>query len=331
MFWLIDIRFQLAYSLNYKSTASAPQYTSFQTLSLSTVTELFPPPLSFHSSFFVLTSQHCPISIHSTYHISTLVILHSHHITSDHSIFSISLQMPDGTSLKLNFLPLDLPLIVPLKPILVVSCIGTADYLLLFWSPPQGGFKSVWTMPPRHSADSHPEDLCFEIIRALSDPSASSDTSRLDTASATPNVTQQLLLPTGETCFDIPEAHTHIIPEGSDSESRYITHARSPTDSGTSPAFITNPFDASHSCNATLFDPSTLAERLDITDLQDRALWTFSVLLIMHIHYAPPLVASILNHSDTAVAAISECIMPHCLCFGHIIKQGLGWFANKSS
>ena len=123
-------------------------------------------------------------------------------------------------------------------------------------------------MLPWCSADFHPEDLYFEIIRALSDSSASSDTSPLDTASATPDITLQLLLPTGETCFDILKAHTYITPEESDSKPGYIIHARSSTDSETSPAFTTSPFDTSHSHNATSFDPSTLAERLDITDLR---------------------------------------------------------------
>jgi len=123
-------------------------------------------------------------------------------------------------------------------------------------------------MPPWCLADSHPEDLRFEIIRALSDPSTSStDTSPLDTASATPDITLHLLLPTGETHFDIPEEHTHITPEGFNSEPGYITCAGSPTDSGTSPAFTTSPFDTSLSCNVTPFDPSTLADRLDIADL----------------------------------------------------------------
>ena len=59
----------------------------------------------------------------------------------------------------------------------------------------------------------------------------------------------------------------HITPEGSDSEPGYITRAGSPTESGTSPAFTTSPFDTSPLHNVTLFDPSTLADRLDIADL----------------------------------------------------------------
>jgi len=76
----------------------------------------------------------------------------------------------------------------------------------------------------------------------------------------------QLQLPHGDTHLEFPDAHTHITPDSSDSEPRYITHDGSPIDSGTSPAFTTSPaFDTSR--NVTPFDPSTLADRLDIADL----------------------------------------------------------------
>jgi len=122
-------------------------------------------------------------------------------------------------------------------------------------------------MLPRRSLDTPPKDLCSELIRALSDPSVTSiDNASTASTLTTSDHSPQLQLPHRDTHLEFPDTHTHITPDGSDSEPRYITHDRSPIDSGTSPAFTTSPaFDTS--CNVTPFDSSTLADRLDITDL----------------------------------------------------------------
>ena len=138
------------------------------------------------------------------------------------------------------------------------------DYVLSFWSPPQGGFKSVLNNAAWCSIDTPPKDLHFELIQALSDPSI--DTPSTVTTLTSSDHSPQLQLPLGDTHFEFPNVHTHITPEGSNFEPRYITHDGSPIDSGMSPTFTTSPaFNTS--CNVTLFDPSTLADRFDIADL----------------------------------------------------------------
>ena len=164
-----------------------------------------------------------------------------------------------------NFPQQDFLLISP-QTIHMVLCI-TADYVLSFWSPPQGGFKSVLNnAAPAFYRYSTRRPL-FELIRASSDPSIKSiNTSSTVTTPTTSDHSTQLQLPLGDTHFESPDMHTHITPDGSDSEPRYITCDGSPIDSGTSPAFTTSPaFNTSR--NITPFDPSTLADRLDIADL----------------------------------------------------------------
>ena len=90
-------------------------------------------------------------------------------------------------------------------------------------------------MLPRHSLDTPPEDLCFELIRALSDPSVTS-IDNVSTASTptTSDHSPQLQLPHGDTHLEFPDAHMHITPDGSNSEPGYITQNGSPIDSGRS-------------------------------------------------------------------------------------------------
>ena len=119
-------------------------------------------------------------------------------------------------------------------------------------------------MPPWRSIDTPSKDLRFELIQALSDPSI--NTPSTVTTPTSLDHSPQLQLPFGDTHFEFSDVHTHITPEGSNSEPGYITCDRSPIDSGMSPTFTTSPtFDTS--CNVTLFDPSTQADRFDIADL----------------------------------------------------------------
>jgi len=194
--------------------------------------------LSSHSSFFILASQHYPTSIHRTYHTSTLVVLCSHCITLDLPVSSISLQVSDSASLKLDFPQLDLLSIIPPKPILIVLHI-TVDYLLSFWSPLQEGFKSVLNNTTlafyrystwRPSLWAHPSFIRpFHYLYWEHIHTYHTDNIRSFPTASTFSWRYSLWV----------LQHTYAYPEGSDSEPRYITCDGSPIDSGISPAFDT--------------------------------------------------------------------------------------------
>ena len=121
-------------------------------------------------------------------------------------------------------------------------------------------------MPPQRSTVTLPEDLCFELLRALFNPTLLASNQH-SIASTPPSIP---LVPDGDSNLQYPEPalHTHTMPEGLVSEPGYITHEGSPIDSSsTSPTFTASPaFDTTPALHPSKPISSTLSN-LDISEL----------------------------------------------------------------